>query len=120
MRHPVQLFGPGNEVRYAVERQKSGAFNLVAPAAGSYRLCFESRTSAREAKAVAFSLHKGGALFQDIAKQGAYHIPHCCWIYSFFVFGSCSTGEQTFATGRAATSIPRPLFRFFLCRMFLS
>jgi hypothetical protein len=61
--------GPGGETHYSAQRQKSGAFSLLAPRAGAYSICFSSRMSSSADKTVAFSLHTGDALFRDVAKQ---------------------------------------------------
>jgi len=41
--------GPSRETHYSTQRQKSGAFSLLAPATGSYSICFSNRrVAARE------------------------------------------------------------------------
>lgn len=65
------VYGPANEVHFSAQRQKTGSFNLLAPSAGLYRLCFSNRMSTMAEKSVAFSLHLGDELFQDIARLGA-------------------------------------------------
>ncbi len=64
----VSVRGPSNEVHYSVERQKAGTFNMIAPSAGVYRLCFANRAATMAEKAIAFSMHKGDALFREMAK----------------------------------------------------
>lgn len=61
--------GPNRETHYSTQRQKSGAFSLLAPTTGSYSICFSNRLSTQSEKTVAFSLHAGDALFRDVAKQ---------------------------------------------------
>jgi len=61
--------GPNRETHYSTQRQKSGAFSLLAPTTGSYAICFSNRLSTQAEKTVAFSLHSGDALFRDVAKQ---------------------------------------------------
>ena len=73
----MQVYGPSNEIHYTAQRQKTGSFSLLAPAAGSYRLCFSNRMSTMTDKTVAFSLHKGDELFQDIAKLGEPTLVSC-------------------------------------------
>jgi hypothetical protein len=68
----VQIFGPQGEAHYSVQRQKQGAFTVVAQVSGAYRLCFSNRMSTLTEKTVAFSVHKGDKLYQDIAKQGVF------------------------------------------------
>lgn len=66
------MYGPSNEVHYSAQRQKTGNFNLLAPAKGLYKLCFSNRMSTVTEKTVAFSMHKGDDLFQNIAKLGRW------------------------------------------------
>lgn len=66
----MQVFGPHGEARYSVQRQKSGTFTVVAESSGLYRVCFSNRMSTLTEKLVAFSIHTGDQLYQDIAKQG--------------------------------------------------
>jgi hypothetical protein len=66
-----QIFGPAGEGYYSVQREKQGTFTVPAARTGLYKLCFSNRMSTLAEKTVAFSLHVGDKLFQDIAKQGA-------------------------------------------------
>jgi len=57
------------EAHYAVQRQKQGTFTALAQTTGLYRVCFSNRMSTLTEKTVAFSLHTGDQLYQDVAKQ---------------------------------------------------
>lgn len=52
-----------------MQRQKSGHFAVIAPSTGLYKVCFSNRMSTLTSKKLAFSLHTGDALYQDVAKQ---------------------------------------------------
>jgi p24 family protein beta-1 len=63
------ITGPGEKVHYSTVRQKQGQFGVIAQQGGLYKLCFSNRMSTISEKTVAFSLHVGDKLYQDIAKQ---------------------------------------------------
>jgi hypothetical protein len=51
--------GPSRETHYSTQRQKSGAFSLLAPATGSYSICFSNRR-VRAAQRVALAQRPQG------------------------------------------------------------
>lgn len=75
---PSQVTGPNNAQHYSVTKKQRGTFEVLAPAAGEYKVCFSNKASTVADKVIAFNIHNGdGLVGLDIATKGARPAPWC-------------------------------------------
>jgi len=66
------VYGPGGQVHYTVSREREGRFLMLAPSAGTYKICFVNKGGSAADKTFNFRLHQGESqLSQELAKKGA-------------------------------------------------
>lgn len=64
-----QVFGPTGTELWRASRRSDGHFNIPIGTSGEHKLCFSNQISSAVEKTVAFNLHLGDALFQEIAQH---------------------------------------------------
>jgi hypothetical protein len=65
----AQIFGPDDKDQWRVEKRTQARFNVMASQSGLYRLCFQNKRSSRADKTIAFSIHIGDDVFQELAQH---------------------------------------------------
>ncbi|EDV92427.1 transmembrane emp24 domain-containing protein 2 [Drosophila grimshawi] len=72
----IKITGPGQHVMHESEKESSGKYTFVAPAKGTYTVCFNNERSSMTPKQVMFSIEKGDAPQRAPGAPGEEEVGH--------------------------------------------